>query len=57
MASENKGKRIEGAKVKGSEAKAKGKARESNPYERPNMRDAWFDGFDGGCEETAEAAE
>jgi ribosome modulation factor len=57
---ENTGKRIAGAKIKGAEAASKGKARDSNPYERKNMRAMWFDGFDsvvGGEAPAAEPAE
>jgi len=43
---DNKGIRIEGARAKGvAHAKAH-KSRDANPYERPNMREAWFAGFD-----------
>lgn len=59
---ENKGSRIAGAQAKGALAAQKGKARESNPYDRPNMREAWFVGFDSvtpadESDESAKAAE
>lgn len=44
---DTKGTRLQGALDKGGQAKAKGKARASNPYSRPNMRAKWFEGFDG----------
>lgn len=56
---ENKGSRIAGAREKGVLAAQKGKPRASNPYERPNMREAWYVGFDSvsGVDESTEAAE
>lgn len=54
---ENKGTRIAGAQAKGVKAAQAGKARESNPYDgRPNMREAWFTGYDSAAADTSVAA-